>query len=334
MSNLRHEFRSGIGNACSRTTTLGLWVAVTHRCTIDRHHIKHKCGVEMNVKKGGMFGACIISVVLFVAIVGTVALDVQQETETVTKYKYITDTTGLFDYDKSPQYIDYDLVKNYTGYYTQDSQPYWGGVDYETEETVNRYVLNLTPISTIDEDKDLSSATLTDVNPPDPDELFRVTIIENGESAMENKPHMVSFADILDYYGISGYTTMTITTESGMALAQQSDLTHIVTSPLIGQTGYYVQYSDDLNANPTWTFLGETYQTKQLYRSCEINMTVGLATLYANADLTGASLSIETGNLCVIYHGTAGDFGSTIHLNGKELPPNEYLDIKQGVQVL
>ena len=62
--------------------------------------------------KGGVLGIIVVCVILGASILLVSVLDVQEGTQEVTKYKYVTDTTSLFDFDKKPQYQDYDMVTN------------------------------------------------------------------------------------------------------------------------------------------------------------------------------------------------------------------------------
>lgn len=79
------------------------------------------------IPKGGMYGAAVFTVVLVAAMFIVFLSDVQEETRDVVRYDYVTEITGLFGSDESPQYFDYDLSQSYTGYYTDDSTPYFGG---------------------------------------------------------------------------------------------------------------------------------------------------------------------------------------------------------------
>lgn len=65
---------------------------------------------------GGYLGACIIVLSLLLGTGLGLLTNVESVAQTTTKYDYVTDISGLFDYSDVPQYIDYNPVSNYTGY--------------------------------------------------------------------------------------------------------------------------------------------------------------------------------------------------------------------------
>lgn len=71
--------------------------------------------------KQGMLGVVIVSLALVGALFGNYLAGVEASQYEVTKYSYLADVSGLFDYDQSPQYITYDPSSNYTGYYSEES---------------------------------------------------------------------------------------------------------------------------------------------------------------------------------------------------------------------
>lgn len=112
--------------------------------------------------ESGMLGFLIIVLAVGGAIAGTIMLSAEEQTQEVTKYNLVADVTGLFDTDESPQYFDYDLSKNYTGYYTIDTVidgvNYWGGADF-TPTGVNNYPIKYEPRVS-----DSDTVNLTDYN--------------------------------------------------------------------------------------------------------------------------------------------------------------------------
>lgn len=63
-----------------------------------------------------MFGALICAIALLGTILGGYALNVDSTTTQETDYKYVTDVSGLFQYTDTPQYVNYNSSKNFTGY--------------------------------------------------------------------------------------------------------------------------------------------------------------------------------------------------------------------------
>lgn len=71
--------------------------------------------------RDGMLGVVIIAVALSVALFGSYFAGVTSYETEVINYKWLADVSGEFDYDQSPQYIDFDPSSNYTGYFSNDS---------------------------------------------------------------------------------------------------------------------------------------------------------------------------------------------------------------------
>lgn len=80
----------------------------------------------------GKIGIIIITVSLLLSIGMGYLVSVDKSTTTTTDYEYVTDISGLWDYDKTPQYVTYDTPKNYTGY-----QEYNATAVSQTETKIN-----------------------------------------------------------------------------------------------------------------------------------------------------------------------------------------------------
>ena len=282
----------------------------------------------------------IISVVVFASICTTYLLDVDETTRDVVEYNYITDTTGLFDYDKSPQFYDYDLSENYTGYYTASSAPYWGISEgnYTLSQSVNRYPLNLAPTSTDRVIGVLSTAGLSNVNPPGSGTKPLVVDIYDGATHYgESKAQMVSVSSILSHYNITTFDKLTIVLDDGMAFGLQSDLVNIV-NVFAGVNQYSVQYVSDPSVRPNWSIFGNTYETKQLYKSAIYDYTTDRMVVYTNDDFTGKSQYVSISDLCIVFHNSNNiwvpdPLGTTAIIEAIDLAEPKYLDITQGVRI-
>lgn len=87
----------------------------------------------------GRIGACVVMVSLFAAIIGGWALSTDVTDQTITTYESVADITGYFESSNLPTSIAYNPGENYTGYYTADSNPYFGGVDFTEFKRANNY---------------------------------------------------------------------------------------------------------------------------------------------------------------------------------------------------
>ena len=97
--------------------------------------------------KNGMLGVVIIALAIAGALFGSYLAGIETEQVEVTKYDYLADVSGLFEYDQSPQYIEFDPSTNYTGYYSSDSNGYFAKdrVDYNPSTSVNNYKVDEQP---------------------------------------------------------------------------------------------------------------------------------------------------------------------------------------------
>lgn len=87
----------------------------------------------------GKIGAIVIVLALVVSVFAGFATNVDKTTTTTTEYDYVTDVSGLFSYEKTPVYVDYDVNKNYIGYqeYTADPNSAYQTTDTYTNTAVS-----------------------------------------------------------------------------------------------------------------------------------------------------------------------------------------------------
>lgn len=82
----------------------------------------------------GYFGTCAVVLALLGTVLAGFILSVEKTTVPVTNYDYITDVSGLFDYDTTPAYVDYNPSTNYVGYTADTGTP-----KYTQTTTANNY---------------------------------------------------------------------------------------------------------------------------------------------------------------------------------------------------
>lgn len=87
----------------------------------------------------GYFGTCAVVLALLGTVLAGFVLSIDKETVPYTNYDYVTDVSGLFSYDETPAYVDYNPSTNYVGYTAVT-----GTVGFTTSSTANnyRYVVN------------------------------------------------------------------------------------------------------------------------------------------------------------------------------------------------
>lgn len=77
----------------------------------------------------GILGLVIVLGAVMVTLGAGMVLNSHDSTTTGTRYDYVTDISGLWTYSETPQYMDYNPVKNWTGFYTEGEEPP-SGIDY------------------------------------------------------------------------------------------------------------------------------------------------------------------------------------------------------------
>ena len=218
----------------------------------------------MNIPKGGMYGAAILSVLIAVSIFLTVASDVEMTEREVTKYKWQADTTGLFEQDESPQYYDYDLTISYTGYYTAGTEPYFGGASavstagqtvYEGMEdtikpgSVNTYRLNFEPdVAGVANDVHVGTV---DSDPPGSSVYSYLVVANYGLDGTETPPSPSLIRSLeWDGFKVQNLVANNIGSGSGLDTVKSEPLYRIddvggVQTP-VGTIPYYYDYVANL----------------------------------------------------------------------------------------
>ena len=107
-------------------------------------------------------------VVVMLSLVGTIALgvllSVESQDHTVTKYRELSDVSGLFEYTDAPEFITYNPSSNYTGYRADSSTSYLSGITWTESSTVNSYAI---PQQTIESSAiNYTISSKPQVNPP------------------------------------------------------------------------------------------------------------------------------------------------------------------------
>lgn len=111
----------------------------------------------MDFARSGMLGVVVICIALAGALFGAYLAGIDTEEREYTAYEYLADMSGEFEYDQSPQFIDFDPNTNYIGYYSTDTGDAFpqDKVDFvRYEGGVNNYAIKL-PDILLDEGTDV-----------------------------------------------------------------------------------------------------------------------------------------------------------------------------------
>lgn len=290
--------------------------------------------------ESGMLGFLIVVLAIGGGIAGTYLLSAEPTTEEITKYNLVTDVTGLFDTDESPQYFDYDLSQNYTGYYTQDTiingVNYWGGADYVSSR-VNNYPVKVAPQNDVTGTYTVSdySSDLTTSTPPGANSInvYYFTSgqpgddVENAQLKIMNA-HSYTLTSLITALGMDSYHYIIIESPT----ENLSDLVFFTTTDRFEQIG---------GNPPTFSapFISEEYsETYPGYEeytgclSCRINTaTQRVDYYYTNTASTSAFLKSTPLSDAVILTGSSDN--DTVNIRAYDPEVIDYMDISRGVRV-
>ena len=288
--------------------------------------------------ESGMLGFLVVVLAIGFSIAGTILLSAEEQTYTVTKYDLVTDVTGLFDTDESPQYFDYDLSQNYTGYYTMNTVVngvnYWGGADYNPT-SINNYPVQYAPEDDTTTSVDLSTLGLTNIDPPG-DRTFTVLYYSEAPPTTSGiyraRANCVSLADVISALNLNDKDVVMISpgdtgVNNWIFFGSISDIDSIGGG--YSYAAYYVknEYSSESSMNPVaismkYTkisnkvelYYGETPSNDTLVRTLTLENTM---LMFSNG-YTDSNITID---------------GQTASVTVHETGERKYMDISRGVTI-
>lgn len=278
--------------------------------------------------KTGALGICVIIIAISATLLGSWVMSMDVNENEVTKYKSLTDITGLFESEQTPTFTDYSPSTNYTGYYTEDSTVgetrYFDGVDYTASANPNNYRLNLAPINT-----DTGTLTLTDAE--DTEDVSSLKYWRTNAYPMYPARCSTTITKLiateswdLDELIIvcqegswtDGGFTCIVTLGDGDVMLKDPDLTGVLYETVGQRTE---QYDAARIPNPIM--------------ACKYYAFTNEVTLYYDTEMTQVA-GVSTGDKTAIMWSNGGyffgdEFTYTLH----DLPPATYMDPSKGVEL-
>ena len=276
-------------------------------------------------------------------IAGTFLLSGEETSYEVTRYNLLADATGLFDTDESPQYFDYDLSKNYTGYYTGNTVingvPYWGGATYN-QTGVNNYPVWSIPSNDTSGTFQLGvySSSFTNSDPPDNHTMvlsyyYQQTVPDHSTSGFAGSS--VTVQSVITALGLDTYDIITLSSQEDSNPANFSKMV------FFGSTDdYYGTYDNYVNYVAYQYY--NNYPSDGNYSivsfSCKVNLITNTVDLFYGKGATQNTYvrSIDLDKATVIY----ADWGhydshqnEIIDVTANSNPTVTYMDISRGVTV-
>lgn len=309
----------------------------------------------------GMLGVVVIALAFVGAFGVSYVAGIETSEQDVVKYNYLADVSGLFQYDKSPNYIEFDPSSNYVGYYSDTTGNYWPEeyLDYKTADRINNYKINQRPIVDITtENVDYSSLTQTNI----PGTTGTIGYIQywTQEYTPENAgkytfvAKMTTLSQIIQEMGYGDYDVVKIASPndanidiSGGTSANPINTGWIVFFPTswVSDTGGY-NYRYNLNITTpelfnSWQWPDVTNPNLRMgcmCISCVIDVKLNMVTLYSDNNFTQKIRTYEMDKVCVAFSSKADPFvtpsvilSDVANVTLQTFPPNEYLDPNYGV---
>lgn len=293
----------------------------------------------MDFARSGMLGVTVLCIALAGALFGGYLAGVDTIEEPTIDYDYLADVSGLFDYDRSPNYIDFDSSTNYTGYYSPTTGEYFpeNRVYYNPYEGVNNYRVNLAPIESTED-----TITLPGDSPSD--EIRQMRIAATDQISWTDDAESIRLTDVIAMVTQQTGGTFKIASQSGIGSypGSGSGTERILDWVVIANI-------DDFRGNGDYTCATREFidtavspgNYHMLALSCIADLDLGIATLYYNNDFTDKVADISIDQCVVIYGGQPSpthsgrwlqlsyDADYTFDLFG----PPRYLDPTRGVNL-
>lgn len=315
----------------------------------------------------GMLGVVVIALALTGSLFVSYVSGIEGEEYEVTKYEYLADVSGMFDYDKSPQYIEFDPSSNYTGYYSTDTGEYFPIENVNFVENVNEsvdppiprannYRINLEPI-VVNEN---TIADLTDLTTPTYETghyMVRYVYSDTnvGNIGWNYPSYPMSLSNLLTAMGFSSDTVSTIYISVGNSV-NWNDIPSEVgyTEYLDLDTALFIPTSwfKTIGTNE-WTYIvnpnfdletvSEFYPTSPLHhpiQSLKIDYTKNTVNLYYDLNWENiAATSLMTSSVMVCFGSDQGQDTSDLNLSNSFVysayleQRKQYLDPNYGVSM-
>lgn len=294
--------------------------------------------------ESGMVGFLIVVLAIGGSIFGTILMSADSSTHEVTKYDYKADVTGLFDTDTSPEYYDYDLSRNYTGYYTINTivggVNYWGGATFRNT-SVNNYPVKYAPNNVSStETIDLIELNIPNTDPPDNKTftlLYYVNAIPTTSGNYGAKAQCVSVTTAINLMGLSDYGYV-----SFKSTGTETDWVFFGSIDDLKSIGNGYSYSASYTKPELMEENGSIMQPAAICMKYEKSSNT--ISLYSDDSLSAGKLvrTLDASKTIMMFSlgewsGQGDNYlleGDKVIVNAWDEPAIQYMDISQGVTVV
>ena len=315
-----------------------------------------------------MLGVTILALAIAGAIVGGYLAGIEGVEHDVTKFNYLADVSGLYDYDTSPQYIEYDPSSNYTGYYSTDTGEYWPVeyVDYTRNNQINNYKVNIEP--DIYADEQTNPRELSDLEHPRSEYIHIITsggIYDINVAGTQSQRFNFTLSSYIEALGLDEDVNWIDFTSNGSL--EDGVLTSPTSFVLFSQKNQWTVWDDGLFSDITQLLvvtedymadhnlrvgdkieIGTGYGYDELsvakpYLSASVNLINKVVYLYSTPDCTGSFNQYILDDVYVAFAGQPNDTGTgqtpllldgtfnyvAMHKNTDYLNPNYGVALKE-----
>lgn len=255
----------------------------------------------MDFARSGMLGVTVLCIALAGALFGGYLAGVDTIEEPAVDYEYLADVSGLFDYDRSPNYIDFDSSTNYTGYFSRTTGEYFpeNRVSFTEYDGVNNYRINNAPVETIS-----MVLTLPDDSPSD--EIRQMRIFAADQYSWTDDAESIRLSDIISMVTFQRSGTFKISSQqgidsypgSGSGTERILDWVVIANIDDFASNGnYHAATREFIDSSSTPS------KYNMLSLSCIADLGLGIASLYYDNDFKSKVMDIAIDQCVVIYGG-------------------------------
>ena len=292
--------------------------------------------------RNGYLGGMLVLLAVVIALMSSWALSLDIEQVEKTKYRELTELTGLFDSEQAPTYIQYDPSTNQTGYYTDPETKYWDGVSYTPTNQRNQYRLNLEPISVTPE----TSVDLSTTTGDQTESWLYVYWLTNESSAQAPGINHIAISDLMTQNGWGGYDRLTLISDFG-SYSSGGFITFAYGSMLMESNAGKNVYMKDpsltgilrLQSPGVPPALQPTYDARSIsdpILAFDYSSETGYVTLYYDREMTRSAGLYTLSDVYILWSNASGSsfhLGNDMTVTGADYPDPKYLDIRYGVSL-
>lgn len=284
----------------------------------------------------GMYGAMLISLGIFIAIMGGYLLNAETVPSCVTEWEYVTDISGAFQGDTSDMDVAYNPAANVTGYsYLDAENDGWiSAVHYQNSDYTNAYPIfesgqgfaNLTATVTSDGHDGRST----------PEYTINSMLTITGEQPKDFGLHNSEAVTVFNYGGMTAYGAFAVPLSKIVEALHGTDYSSMTIS-MQSVSGFpcIASYYGTVGLG-SWTHNGSSMTSVlATFNALQYSSSVTVYPQTWTVSIAGETISIEKAYLVFgqAQYNAYGSYGDSVSLTVVAVPysPPAYMDPAMGV---